>query len=227
MENIIVTELEERIQYSFKNKETLKLALTHSSYANEKRLGKGGYNERLEFLGDAALELSISKYIYEKFPDMPEGELTKLRASIVCEGSLAKISRQLNLGKYLFLGKGEMHTGGRDRASVLADAFEAVAGGICVDGGFEEANKYILNNMEELIEELRDTFKDVDYKTRLQEIIQKDSKIPVQYIIVDEKGPDHGKEFTARVVHDEKVLGEGKGKSKKEAEQNAAKAAIK
>ena len=226
MENVNFTEFEKRIQYFFNDKDIIKLALIHSSYANEKKIGKNGDNERLEFLGDATLELSISKYIYERFQDMTEGELTKLRASVVCEASLAKKARQLDLGKYLLLGKGEILTGGRDRGSVLADAFEAVIGGICLDGGFEAANKYILNNMEDVVEELRDTFRDVDYKTRLQELIQKDSKIPVQYVIVDEKGPDHGKEFTAKVIHNNITLGEGKGKSKKEAEQKAAKAAL-
>lgn len=227
MMEINFAEFEEKIKYIFKDKNTLKLAFTHSSYANEKKLGKLAYNERLEFLGDAALELIISKFIYSKFPQMPEGELTKLRASIVCEGSLAKKARELEIGKYLLLGKGEELTGGRQRESVLADAFESVIGAICVDGGILEAEEYVLTQMEEVIYNLKQSFKNADFKTSLQELIQKNSTTPVIYTIINENGPDHGKIFTAQVTHNGVFLGEGTGKSKKEAEQSAACDAIK
>lgn len=227
MNKINLTEFEEKIKYSFKNKETLMLAFTHSSYANEHKLGKFDYNERLEFLGDAALDLVISKFIYEKFPNMPEGELTKLRASVVCEGSLAKKAREIGLGNFLQLGKGEEITGGRNRESVLADAFEAVIGAICIDGGMEDVEKYVLSLMTSVVEEQKNEYKNIDYKTHLQEIIQKTSRIPVSYCITGERGPDHGKEFIVEVHHNGNILGTGIGKSKKEAEQSAAGAAIK
>ena len=218
--------LEANIRYSFQQKDLLKLALIHSSYANEHKLGRLCYNERLEFLGDAALELVISKFIYNRFPQMPEGELTKLRASVVCEGSLAAKAREVALGDFLRLGKGEDATGGRKRESVLADAFEAVIGAVLLDGGMEAVETYILQLMTDVVEEKKLHFRDMDYKTKLQEIIQKHSKVPLVYKIVGEEGPDHGKEFFATVTHEERLLGRGKGHSKKEAEQNAAKAAL-
>lgn len=227
MSKINLTEFEEKIKYSFKNKNTLLLAFTHSSYANEHKLGKFDYNERLEFLGDAALDLVISKFIYEKFPEMPEGELTKLRAGVVCESSLARKAREIHLGKFLQLGKGEEITGGRDRESVLADAFEAVIGAICIDGGMKDVEDYVLSLMASVVEELKSDFKNIDNKTRLQEIIQKTSRMPVSYTIIGEKGPDHGKEFIVEVHHNGSMLGRGVGRSKKEAEQSAAGAAIK
>jgi ribonuclease III, bacterial len=227
MNKINLTEFEEKIKYSFNNKDTLLLAFTHSSYANEHNLGKFDYNERLEFLGDAALDLVISKFIYMKFPEMPEGELTKLRAGVVCEGSLAKKAREIGLGKFLQLGKGEEITGGRDRESVLADAFEAVIGAICIDGGMPDVEKYVLSLMTNVVEELKSSFRNIDYKTRLQELIQKTSRMPVSYAVIGERGPDHGKEFIVEVYHNGNTLGMGVGKSKKEAEQSAAGDAIK
>ena len=227
MNSTQLQEFQKRINYGFKNQNLLMLAFTHSSYSNEHRLGRLEYNERLEFLGDAALEFIISKYIYKRFPNMPEGELSKLRASVVCEGSLAKKAKEIGFGKLLLLGKGEELTGGRDRASILADAFEAVIGAVCLDSGIDEAEKYVLNLMGGVIEELKDSFRDADYKTKLQEILQKESKEPLVYSIVGENGPDHVKEFTAQVSHCGKTLGTGKGRSKKEAEQNAANNALK
>lgn len=212
--------------YSFKDGSLLRLALTHSSFANEHRLGKNEYNERLEFLGDAALDLIISKYIYKKFPMLPEGELSKLRAGVVCEGSLAKKAVQIHLGDFLLLGKGEEITGGRHRDSVLADAFEAVIGAILLDGGMDSAEKYVLSLMTDEVEEMKVDYRFIDCKTRLQEIMQKISKEPIAYEIVKEEGPDHNKVFEAEVTHEGKVLGIGRGKSKKEAEQNAAGVAI-
>lgn len=217
--------LEENLNYSFKNKELLKNALSHSSYANEKHSPLGS-NERLEFLGDAALDLIVSRHIYKKFPELPEGELSKLRASVVCEGSLAKKAREISLGNFLLLGKGEEITGGRSRDSVLADAFEAVIGAIYLDGGMECAEKYVERLMTDVVENLKSDYRLMDCKTRLQEIIQKISKEPISYAIVNEEGPDHNKVFEAQVCHEGRVLGVGKGRSKKEAEQSAASDAI-
>ncbi len=221
-----LAEFEKIIGYSFNDKHILSLALTHSSYANEHKLGKFEYNERLEFLGDAVLEFLISRYIFEKYPELPEGELTKLRASVVCEGSLAKKAVDIHLGDFLYLGKGEELTGGRTRESILADAFEAVIGAVVMDGGIENAEKYVMGLMTDVISSVRNSFMLMDYKTRLQEEIQKSSKEPVAYAIVKESGPDHGKLFEAEVSHGGSVLGCGTGKSKKEAEQAAAKNAL-
>ncbi len=221
-----LSEFEIIIGYKFKDSSLLKLALTHSSFANEHRLGKNEYNERLEFLGDAALDLIISKYIYNKFPKLPEGELSKLRAGIVCEGSLAKKAVEISLGKYILLGKGEEITGGRERESVLADAFESVIGAILLDGGMDAAEKYVLGLMEDVVEELKQDYRFMDCKTRLQEIIQKTSKEPIVYEIIKEDGPAHNKVFEAEVTHCGEILGKGSGRSKKEAEQNAASDAL-
>ena len=221
-----LTEFEKIIEYSFNDKHILSLALTHSSYANEHKLGKFEYNERLEFLGDAVLEFLVSRYIFEKYPELPEGELTKLRASVVCEGSLAKKAVDIHLGDFLYLGKGEELTGGRTRESILADAFEAVIGAVVIDGGIENAEKYVMGLMTDVISSVRNSFMLMDYKTRLQEEIQKSSKEPVAYAIVKESGPDHGKLFEAEVSHRGSVLGSGTGRSKKEAEQAAAKNAL-
>lgn len=217
---------EKKIKYTFSNKEILLLAFTHSSFANERKKSNHENNERLEFLGDAVLDMVVSEYMYRIYPEMPEGELTKLRASVVCEGSLAKLARQLELGKYLFLGKGEESTGGRDRDSILADTFEAVIGAICIDGGIDSVKKYILDLMQEEIQRTKNSLKVRDCKTHLQEIIQRTSKYPVQYVIVGETGPDHSKNFVAEVQHINKILGKGSGKSKKEAEQAAAQDAL-
>ena len=221
-----LAEFEKIIEYNFNDKHILSLALTHSSYANEHKLGKFEYNERLEFLGDAVLEFLVSRYIFEKYPELPEGELTKLRASVVCEGSLAKKAVDIHLGDFLYLGKGEELTGGRTRESILADAFEAVIGAVVIDGGIENAEKYVMGLMTDVISSVRNSFMLMDYKTRLQEEIQKSSKEPVAYAIVKESGPDHGKLFEAEVSHSGSVLGSGTGKSKKEAEQAAAKNAL-
>ena len=218
--------LETRLGYSFHSPALLENALYHSSYANEHRGAGIGSNERLEFLGDAVLDMVVSEYMYRHFPKMPEGELTKLRAAVVCEGSLAELSRKLGVGRCLLLGKGEESTGGRSRDSILADAFEAIIGAICMEGGMEAVTKYIMGFMEERIESTKSNFRNLDCKTHLQEVIQKTSKVPLKYAIVDEHGPDHNKVFVAEVTHDGAVLGKGSGKSKKEAEQNAANDAL-
>lgn len=213
------------IEYKFKNETLLKIAVTHSSFAHEAKENIEN-NERFEFLGDAVLELVISSFIFNKFPELPEGELTKLRASIVCESNLAKRARELKLGDFIRLGKGEEHTGGRERDSILADAMEAIFGAVYLDSGIEGATEFIIKLMEPSIIELRNKFKFNDCKTYLQEIIQSKSKNALEYVIVREDGPAHDKIFEVKVSHCGKVLGRGSGKNKKEAEQNAAYNAI-
>lgn len=226
MNHLNLEEFERKIKYTFADKSLLTLALTHSSYANETKKGSHENNERLEFLGDAVLDMVVSEYLYRRFPKMPEGELTKLRAAVVCEGSLAELSRGLGLGRCLLLGKGEESTGGRNRDSILADAFEAIIGAICIDGGMEAVTSYIMDFMKGQIEKTKGNFRDLDCKTHLQEVIQKISKVPLHYAIVDEQGPDHNKVFVAEVTHEGRLLGRGSGRSKKEAEQNAANNAL-
>lgn len=222
-----IMEFEKIIKYEFKDKNLLKKAFSHSSYANEKHKLGIESNERLEFLGDAVLEVVISEYIYKDFPKMPEGELTKFRASIVCEATLADRAKLLNIGEYLLLGKGEKSTGGETRNSILADAFEAVIGAIFLDSGIEYAKKHILGIMEPVIADLQKSFRTMDYKTYLQEIVQSTSKETVHYEIIEEIGPDHDKEFVSQANHSGTILGTGKGRTKKEAEQNAAFEALK
>ncbi len=216
-------QLERTIGYTFHNKKLLRQALTHSSYANEKKLGKLGCNERLEFLGDAVLELVSSDVLYARFPKIPEGELTKKRASLVCEPSLAYCARQFDLPQYLLLGRGEDMTGGRMRDSIVSDATEALLGAIYLDGGFEKARdfvlRFILNDMEH-----KQLF--YDSKTILQEIVQEKGKQTLEYILTGESGPDHNKQFSVEVRVNGNVLGNGTGHTKKAAEQAAAYQAI-
>ncbi|PHV71112.1 ribonuclease III [Sporanaerobium hydrogeniformans] len=223
----VMERLQEVIGYVFKEPLTLREALTHSSYANEHRHKGLKDNERLEFLGDAILDLIISEYLFRKCKAMPEGDLSKIRASIVCEGSLAQTAKILQLGDYLQLGKGEEMTGGKTRASLLADAFEALTGAIFLDGGFEQAKAFLEKTLVKEVEKLgplEDLYK--DYKTLLQEHIQKESTTPLIYEVTGEDGPDHDKNFYVEVYHDTICLGKGVGKSKKEAEQDAAKRAL-
>lgn len=216
--------LENRLNYEFKNIDLLKNALVHSSYANEVR-GNVHSNERLEFLGDSVLSIIVSEHLYNKFPNMPEGELTRMRASLVCEKSLCEFSRELGIGKYLKLGKGEDKNGGRDRDSILADAFEAVLAAVYLDGGMDAAKAHIMNTVLRDVKHCEDdTFK--DYKTTLQEVIQRNPEESVSYILVEESGPDHNKSFTVEVHLNSNVIGKGIGKSKKQAEQMAAKQAL-
>ena len=226
MNHLNLEEFERKIEYTFSDKNLLILALTHSSYANEIKKGSHENNERLEFLGDAVLDMVVSEYMYRHFPNMPEGELTKLRAAVVCEGSLAELSRKLGIGRCMLLGKGEESTGGRNRDSILADAFEAIIGAICIDGGMEAVTKYIMRFMVDQIEHTKSNFRNLDCKTHLQEVIQKISKVPLKYAIVDEQGPDHDKTFLAEVLLNGARVGTGSGHSKKEAEQNAANNAL-
>ena len=211
-------ELEEIIGYHFKNKHYLTQALTHSSYANEKKLGKLGSNERLEFLGDAVLELISSDYLYARFTQIPEGELTKKRASLVCEPSLAYCAREFGLPQFLLLGKGEDMTGGRNRDSIVSDATEALLGAIYLDGGFANAKEFVLNFILNDIEHKQLFY---DSKTILQEVVRGEHE-QLTYVLTDESGPDHNKSFTVRACIGERVIGSGTGHTKKAAEQEAA-----
>ncbi len=218
-------QLEENIGYSFKNKGLLTNALTHSSYANEMRHG-GHSNERLEFLGDSVLSIIVSDYIYKRYPDLPEGELTKIRASLVCEKSLAQFSAELQMGDFLLLGKGEQANGGARRPSILADAFEAVLAAIYLDGGMEVASKHVMRFVKAELDSNNEYEAFHDYKTALQEIIQKNPEESLSYVLVNESGPEHNKSFTFEVRINSNTIGTGTGKSKKQAEQLAAKQAL-
>ncbi len=225
MQNIAI--FEKKIQYSFKNKENLILAWTHSSYANEYKSEKLVSNERLEFLGDSVLSVVISENIYNNYSHLTEGEMTKFRANVVCEASLEKCANRLKVGQYLLLGKGEENSGGRKRTSILSDAVEALIGAIYIDGGFENAKMFVLNQMKKIIDESIKGKIFMDYKTQLQEIIQKSNEQRITYEIIEEKGPDHSKVFVSQVKLDNKVISVGEGRTKKEAEQMAAKASLK
>ena len=220
-----MTELEESIHYRFNNKKLLTEALSHSSYANENKRNRRS-NERLEFLGDSVLSIVVSQYLFEHFLHLPEGELTKIRASLVCEKSLHVFAKQIDLGKYLLLGKGEENTGGRERASILADAFEALIAAIYLDGGLDAAKEHILRFIPEDIDSQKSSAFN-DYKTILQEVIQQNPEEKVEYVIADQSGPDHNKAFTVNVCLNTNVIGVGVGRSKKEAEQMAAREALK
>lgn len=220
MNKKIQLELEEKIQYHFENYEILRNALTHSSFANEKHLGRLADNERLEFLGDAVLEIVISEYLYKNYPDEPEGVLTRKRASIVCEPTLAMCAREIDLGSYLQMGKGEEVTGGRQRDSITSDAMEALIGAIYLDGGFTNAKEFIHRRILNDIETKQLFY---DSKTTLQEIIQGfDHPTELTYRLVSEEGPDHNKNFVVEALLDGKVMGNGSGKTKKAAQQEAA-----
>ncbi len=218
-------DLERKIGYQFKNKALMKEAITHSSYAKERKSQHIKYNERLEFLGDAVLSIVVSDYIFKHCPELPEGELTKLRASLVCEKSLFEFAKIIDLGKYLILSKGERNNGGAERPSILSDAFEALIAAIYIDGGYEPASKHILNFVIPAIKNSK-TKKNKDYKTTLQEIVQKNPGEKLEYVLVAESGPDHNKHFVVEVHLNSNVIGKGGGRSKKEAEQQAAHEAL-
>ncbi|SER95985.1 ribonuclease III [Lachnobacterium bovis] len=211
-------EFQEIIKYEFKKEGLLRQALTHSSYANEKKLKKFSDNERLEFLGDAVLEIVSSEYLYLNYPDVQEGKLTRLRASMVCEPTLALCTEEIGLGKYLYLGNGEDKTGGRKRKSILSDALEAIIGAIYLDGGFASAKEFVNNFILKDIEQKQLFY---DSKTILQEVVQGEHK-ELQYIVVKEEGPDHDKTFTVEAWLDGEKIETGTGHTKKAAEQNAA-----
>lgn len=216
-----MTDFEKKIGYEFKDRKLLKRALTHSSYANEK--GTGLDNERLEFLGDSVLGFITAEHLFEHFKNKAEGDLTKKRAYAVCEKTLFEYAKKIGLGDMIFLGKGEEHTGGRTRPSVVSDAFEALIAAIYLDGGMEKAKAFVLPFIEIASEETPE-FK--DYKSMLQEVLQKNPTEKFEYVLVGEDGPDHNKQFTVEVLLNSNVIGRGKGSSKKRAEQAAAKSAL-
>ena len=212
-------ELQKSIGYRFQHIDLLKQALTHSSYAHEMTLKQVVDNERLEFLGDAVLELVSSEFLFQTHPEMKEGNMTKLRASLVCEQSLARCAREINLGEYLLLGRGEDLTGGRERDSILSDAWEAIIGAMYLDGGFTSAKEFILKYVLKDIENKKLFY---DSKTILQEVIQNEYKQSLHYVLLSEEGPDHNKVFTVQAYMNQTPLMIGKGKTKKSAEQEAA-----
>jgi len=220
-----MTELEQKLGYTFRDQSLLQTALTHSSFANETKGKKPLCNERLEFLGDSVLGFAVARDIYRRYPDMPEGKMTKLRAELVCEQSLVGISDKLELGAYLYLGRGEELGGGRTRPSILADAVEAVFAAVLLDGGIEQAEGIILGLLEDrLKQEQSGGVK--DYKTALQELIQRKSGQSLRYQLISATGPDHLKVFEVEVLLNEESIGQGSGRSKKEAEQVAAACAL-
>lgn len=217
--------LEEKIGHSFKDGSLLAAAMTHSSYSNENRQDGVSDNERLEFLGDSVLGLIVSGNLYLEHPEMPEGELTRLRASLVCESSLSAVARSLSLGEYLLLGHGEDAGGGRSRASILADATEALIGALYLDGGFRAARAFVMRFLLKSAGiHASESFR--DYKTALQELVQRDRQNTMAYRMTGESGPDHAKRFFAEVLINGEPAGRGEGESKKAAEQSAAREAL-
>lgn len=220
--------LQKKINYIFKNTNYLKTALSHTSHVNEHRKSKLQSNERQEFLGDAVLELIVTDYLFRKNPDLPEGVLTKIRSVIVCEKTLSQFADEISLGEFLLLGNGEESAGGRHKPSILADAFEALIAAIYLDANFEMARqfveKFVRKFMKEKREESTDSF--TDYKTMLQEIVQKNPTERISYSLVSEEGPDHNKRFTIELLLNNNVISRATSKSKKAAEQLAAKEAL-
>ena len=220
----MIKDLEAAIGYRFKNISLLQNALTHSSYANERWHNSLLSNERLEFLGDAILGMTVAKYLYQTFPDRPEGELTRMRADMVCEQTLAKVAARIDLGKHLLLGNGEEQGGGRKRNSILADAVESVIAASYLDGGLEAAQQFIEKFI--LVEVPVTRLHNADYKTALQELVQQKKNQVLTYTLIGESGPDHDKKFEVEVKLNGKVVGTGSGSSKKRAEQDAARSAL-
>ena len=219
-------ELEVILGHRFADLSLLTTALTHSSYANDLRAKELACNERLEFLGDSVLNLITAQYLFTKFSHRAEGELTKARASIICEGSCYEMASELGLGRFLYLGKGEEQSGGRQRVSTLADALEAVVAALYLDGGLEEARRFLTPFIEKRVSEVMQELFFKDYKTALQEIVQKNKQETLKYVLTGETGPAHAKHFTVTLYLNTNPITTGEGKSKKEAEQNAAFAAL-
>lgn len=216
--------LESALGYTFRDRALLQNALTHSSYANENRGRSCDSNERLEFVGDSVLGMVVAERLFARYPDMPEGRMTRLRAQLVCEESLHGVALELELGKYIRLGRGEEHSGGRTRTSILADAVEAVIAAMYLDGGLDVARRFIAAR---LLSDLADEESaGADSKTQLQELVQRKSGQSLTYELLGETGPDHDKVFTARVLLNGETVGEGSGRTKKEAEQSAAREAL-
>lgn len=223
-QKVLFTNLLDHLGLTFKQESVLIQAFTHSSYVNEHRISSYN-NERLEFLGDAVLELAVSQYLYRTYPSMSEGDMTKLRASIVCEPSLAQFAEELQFGQLVLLGKGEEVTGGRTRPALLADVFEAFVGALYIDQGLEAVFSFLTQTMYPKIKEGAFHTK-VDFKSQLQELIQQDNRGKLQYVIIHERGPAHDREFVSEVRLNEEAIGTGSGRSKKESEQFAAKEAL-
>lgn len=223
MKNLNIEQAEIEIGYTFKNKDLLKNAFTHTSYAYEKNVSS---NEKLEFLGDSILEFISSKFLYNNYTNLHEGEMTKVRATVVCEKSLYKIAKKHNFGEFLFLGKSEIVNGGKNRPAILADSVEAVIAAMYLDGGLDVAEKFIIENLKDEIKLATIHVGDKDYKTVLQEKLQENGDVKISYEIISESGPDHDKSFEAQVIFNGKILANGNGKSKKSAEMQAAKKAL-
>ena len=215
-------ELENKLEYRFHNRALLLTALSHSSYANENKSAGLMSNERLEFLGDSVLGQVVASHLYLSYPKMPEGQMTRFRAELVCEQSLYEVALSLNLREYMKLGKGEENTGGRDRESILADAVEAIIAALYLDGGLQVAKNFIDKNILAGID-AKENHQLSDYKTALQEYVQRKSGQSLSYVLLSESGPDHNKSFTMQVQLNDKPIGIGQGRTKKEAEQFAAK----
>ena len=220
----MIKDLEKEIGYHFQNISLLQNALTHSSYANERWHNSLLSNERLEFLGDSILGMLVAEYLYRSFPDRPEGELTRMRADMVCEKTLANVANHIGLGQHLLLGKGEEQGGGRSRDSILADAMESVIAATFLDGGMNAAQDFIRKFI--LVETPVTRLHNIDYKTQLQELVQQKKNQVLSYELIGQSGPDHDKKFDVEVTLNGKVVGTGSGRSKKRAEQDAARAAI-
>lgn len=219
MTSFAMEELESKLGYTFRDRQLLVTALTHTSFANEDK-GRSQHNERLEFLGDSVLSVVVSEYLFSHNRNLPEGQLTRIRASLVCESSLFGFAMQLGLGSYLRLGRGEEKSGGRTRPAILADAFEALIAALYLDGGLELARSFILPYIRAAHDVAR------DYKTRLQEVVQQNPEERVRYELVEQSGPDHDKHFVVEVHLNSNCIGRGSGHSKKAAEQQAAKEAL-
>lgn len=219
-------ELQKKIGYMFIDIELLKIALTHTSYANEHKKKMIKHNERLEFLGDSVLSLIITTYLFKNLSNIPEGELSRIRSTIVCENSLKLSGDEFNLSQYIYMGKGEEQTGGRGRSSIVSDAMEALIASIYLDSGYENAEIFVLRQMEDIIQKAIQGKLFKDYKTQYQEVIQKKSNAKIEYVVVSEEGPDHQKIFTVSLLLNDTVVSTGKGRSKKVAEQKAAEIAL-
>lgn len=221
-----VKEFQEIIGYKFSDEKYLRIAITHSSYAHENKDRNVKYNERLEFLGDSVLGLIVSKYIFENYPELPEGNLTKIRAAVVCEKSLYECALNIDLGKYLILGRGEDNTGGRTRPSILSDAYEALIAAIFLDSNLDTVREWVLGQLYEHIEAAVKGKISKDFKTEFQEEAQSRGETKIHYEVVGSSGPDHNKTFLINVYLNDVLMGEGEGTSKKKAEQDAAKHAL-
>lgn len=224
MNNFNLSNVENNLKINFNNKKLIEIALTHSSYA--KQFKETQYNERLEFLGDSVLQLTITEYLFSNYRNKSEGELTRLRSLIVCENSLYNVARRLGISDFIMMSRGEELTGGRDRISIQADAVEAIIAAIYLDKGLDVAKEFILNNFKEIIIKAIDNKIILDFKTKLQEYLQKDGDINISYELYKHEGPPHRRKFFVNLFVLDKLVGTGEGYSKKEAEQNAAKEAL-